>query len=70
MKIKNNNKLIISKMKNQILALTVGLLSIASFAQKKELKAAEKAIKKGQFKEAKAIIAALEATERFYGCKI
>ena len=38
MKIKNNNKLIISKMKNQILALTVGLLSLASFAQKDELK--------------------------------
>ena len=63
MKIKNNNKLIISRMKNQILALTVGLLSIASFAQKKELKTVEKAIKKGQYKEAKAIIATLEATE-------
>ena len=63
MKIKNNNKLIISKMKNQILALTVGLLSVASFAQKDELKAAEKAIKKGQFKEAKAVIAGLEGAE-------
>lgn len=63
MKIKNNNKLIISKMKNQILALTVGFLSIASFAQKDELKAAEKAIKKGEFKEAKAALAGLEATE-------
>ena len=63
MKIKNNNKLIISKMKNQILALTVGFLSIASFAQKDEIKAAEKAIKKGQFKEAKAALAGLEATE-------
>ena len=61
--IKNNNKLIISTMKNQILALTVGLLSIASFAQKNELKAVEKAIKKGQFKEAKATITTLEATE-------
>jgi tetratricopeptide (TPR) repeat protein len=50
-------------MKNQILALTVGLLSIASFAQKNELKAVEKAIKKGQFKEAKATIATLESTE-------
>ncbi len=63
MKIKNNNKLIISKMKNQILALTVGFLSIASFAQKDEIKAAEKAIKKGEFKEAKAALAGLEATE-------
>jgi len=61
--IKNNNKLIISKMKNQILALTVGLLSIASFAQKNELKVVEKAIKKGEFKEAKATIATLESTE-------
>ena len=50
-------------MKNQILALTVGLLSIASFAQKNELKAVEKAIKKGQFKEAKATISTLESTE-------
>ncbi|WP_158838039.1 tetratricopeptide repeat protein [Polaribacter sp. L3A8] len=50
-------------MKNQILALTVGFLSIASFAQKNELKTAEKAIKKGDFKEAKAAIASLEGTE-------
>jgi len=63
MTIKSKNKLTISKMKNQILALTAGLLSIASFAQKNELKAVEKAIKKGQFKEAKATIATLESTE-------
>ncbi len=69
MKIKNNNKLIISRMKNQILALTVGLLSIASFAQKNELKAVEKAIKKGQFKEAKVTIAALEGTEESMDAK-
>ncbi|ARV08091.1 hypothetical protein BTO04_14820 [Polaribacter sp. SA4-10] len=50
-------------MKNQILALTIGLLSIASFAQKNELKAVEKAIKKEMFKEAKATIATLEPTE-------
>jgi len=62
-KIKNNNNLIISKMKNQILALTVGLLSVAAFAQKDEIKAAEKAIKKGEFKEAKAALAGLEANE-------
>lgn len=50
-------------MKKQILALTVGFLSIASFAQKNELKAAEKAIKKGQFKEAKAALVSLESLE-------
>ena len=63
MKIKNNNKLKISKMKNQILALTVGLLSVATFAQKDELKAAEKAIKKGELSEAKSVLAGLEASE-------
>mgnify|MGYP005995824639 FL=1 len=63
MKIKNNNKLIISKMKKQILALVVGLISIASFAQKNELKAIDKAIKKGKFSEAKATIKTLEANE-------
>ena len=50
-------------MRKQILALTLGLLSIATFAQKNELKAAEKAIKKGQLKEAKTIIGALEKNE-------
>ncbi|PWG05515.1 tetratricopeptide repeat protein [Polaribacter aquimarinus] len=50
-------------MRKQILALTLGLLSIATFAQKNELKAAEKAIKKGQLKEAKAIIGTLEKNE-------
>lgn len=50
-------------MKKQLLALTIGLLSVASFAQKNELKAVEKALKKGQFKEAKATIATLEGSE-------
>jgi tetratricopeptide (TPR) repeat protein len=50
-------------MKKQLLIVTIGLLSIASFAQKSELKAAEKALKKGQFKEAKAFIASLESIE-------
>ncbi len=36
-------------MKKQILALSLGLISIGSFAQKKELKIAEKAIKKNDF---------------------
>jgi tetratricopeptide (TPR) repeat protein len=50
-------------MKKQILALTVGLISVATFAQKDELKAVEKALKKGQFNEAKATIATLEGAE-------
>lgn len=50
-------------MKKQLLALTIGFLSIATFAQKEELKAVEKAIKKGQLTEAKTTIATLEATE-------
>ena len=50
-------------MRKQILALTLGLLSIATFAQKKEIRAAEKALKKNNFKEAKAIIGKLEANE-------
>ena len=50
-------------MKKQIIALSLGLMSIGMFAQKKELKAAEKAIKKEQFNEAKTIITSLEAME-------
>jgi len=50
-------------MRKQILALTLGLLSIATFAQKKEIRAAEKALKKNNIKEAKAIIGKLEANE-------
>ena len=50
-------------MKKQFLVAIIGLLSIASFAQKNELKAVEKALKKGQFKEAKSIIATLESSE-------
>ena len=50
-------------MKKQLLALSLGLMSIATFAQKNELKAAEKAIKKGLFKEAQAAILPLESME-------
>jgi tetratricopeptide (TPR) repeat protein len=50
-------------MKKQIIALSLGLITIGTFAQKNELKAVEKAIKKGQFKEAKAFIASLESNE-------
>ena len=35
-------------MKKQVLIIAMGLLSMASFAQKNELKAIEKSIKKGQ----------------------
>jgi tetratricopeptide (TPR) repeat protein len=50
-------------MKKQILTVALGFITVASFAQKSELKAVEKAIKKGQFKEAIATITTLEATE-------
>lgn len=50
-------------MKNQILALSLGLMTIGAFAQKDELKAAEKALKKDDFKTAKEIILTLEGTE-------
>ncbi|MBU3010097.1 tetratricopeptide repeat protein [Polaribacter vadi] len=50
-------------MKKQILALSLGLMSIGMFAQKNELKAAEKAIKKNDFKTAKAAILPLESME-------
>ena len=36
-------------MKKQILTIALGLLTVSSFAQKNELKAAEKAIKKQDF---------------------
>lgn len=39
-------------MKKQILALSLGLISVVAFSQKKELRAAEKAIKKNEFTEA------------------
>ncbi|GGG88237.1 hypothetical protein GCM10011416_00610 [Polaribacter pacificus] len=48
-------------MKKQILALTIGLASVASFAQKNELKAAEKALKKNDFAAAVAAISSAEA---------
>ncbi len=62
-KIKNNYKFNISKMKKQILALTVGFLSMASFAQKSELKTAEKAIKKQDYTTALSAIAPLASME-------
>lgn len=47
-------------MKKQILALTLGLVSLASYAQKDELKAAEKALKKDDFTGALAAITKAE----------
>ena len=42
-------------MKKQIIALSLGLMSIGTFAQKNELKAVEKAIKKSEKKIPKEI---------------
>jgi tetratricopeptide (TPR) repeat protein len=50
-------------MKKQILALSIGLMAISAFAQKDELKAAEKALKKEDFKTAQEAILPLEAME-------
>ncbi|MGJ8743084.1 tetratricopeptide repeat protein [Polaribacter sp.] len=50
-------------MKKQILAFGLAVFSLASFAQKNELKAIEKAIKNGDYKLAKETVATLEATE-------
>ena len=48
-------------MKKQIIALSFALMSIGVFAQKNELKAAEKAIKKEQYADALTAITAAEA---------
>lgn len=49
-------------MKKQILAITIGLLTISSFAQKKELKTAEKALKNNDFTGTLAAISSVEST--------
>lgn len=49
-------------MKKQILALSLGLMTIGSFAQKKELKAAEKALKKNDFTTALASIKSVDGS--------
>jgi tetratricopeptide (TPR) repeat protein len=61
MKIKNNNKFNINKMKKQIIALSLGLMSIGVFAQKAELKTADKAIRKQNFAGAVTAITSAEA---------
>ncbi|MDA9339907.1 tetratricopeptide repeat protein [Polaribacter sp.] len=48
----NNNKLNNFKMKNQVLAISLVLISMIAFGQKSELKIAEKAIKAGEFASA------------------
>ena len=50
-------------MKNQLVALCLGFMTIGTFAQKDELKDAEKAIKGGDFKGALAIIESLSSME-------
>lgn len=47
-------------MRKQILALTIGLMTVVAFGQKKELKAAQKAIKKSDFAGALATIKPLD----------
>ncbi len=61
----------INKMKKQILALTIGLLSVATFAQKNELKAVDKAVRKDDFKTAKKTIESIDenAVEDKYKAK-
>lgn len=50
-------------MKKQILAFSLGLLTLGIYAQKNEIKAVEKALKKEQFEEAKKILSTLEKNE-------
>ena len=69
MKIKNNNKLKTLKMKKQIFAIALGLLTLGSFAQKNELKIAEKAIKKGNLNAAITALKPLEAMENSMDAK-
>tara|TARA_B100000787_G_scaffold29039_1_gene19282 strand:+ start:663 stop:1913 length:1251 start_codon:yes stop_codon:yes gene_type:complete len=48
-------------MKNQILAISLGLISMIAFGQKSELKTAEKAIKKGEFASALVAVNSVDA---------
>jgi tetratricopeptide (TPR) repeat protein len=56
----NNNKLNNFKMKNQVLALSLGLMSIMTFGQKKELKTAEKAVKNSEFAAALSAVSSVD----------
>lgn len=58
----NNNQKNRTKMKKQVLALSLGLISIGTIAQKKELKIAERAFKKKDYTATLAAIKPLEGT--------
>lgn len=62
-KIKNKFNLNQVTMKNQLAALCLGFMTIGIFAQKDELKNAEKAIKGEDFKEAISILETLDSME-------
>ena len=57
----NNNKLNKFKMKNQVLAISLVLISMIAFGQKSELKTAEKAIKAGEFASALVAVNSVDA---------
>jgi tetratricopeptide (TPR) repeat protein len=57
----NNNKLNKFKMKNQVLAIYLFLISMIAFGQKSELKTAEKAIKAGEFASALVAVNSVDA---------
>lgn len=63
MKIKNNYKLKQLKMKKQLVALCLGLLTMGLHAQKDEIKAVKKALKSNDFKTAQTVIESLESME-------
>ena len=67
MKIMNNNKLNKFKMKNQVLAISLVLISMIAFGQKSELKTAEKAIKAGEFASALVAVNSVDAMLANYG---
>ena len=48
-------------MKNQVLAISLGLISMIALGQKSELKTAEKAIKKGEFASALVAVNSVDA---------
>lgn len=63
MTVKNRNyNQNIAKMKKQIMALSLGLITIGTFAQKKELRIAEKALKGNDFTSALTVIKSIESS--------
>jgi tetratricopeptide (TPR) repeat protein len=49
-------------MKTKIISIFIALLTISAFAQKKEIKSAEKAVDNGEYQEAKALLKQVEGT--------